>query len=141
MKEPIPDWLEEFRKPPPGWDPPDDLKTPTHSPALNLAVSILTSNLIGNDLSELVGLWIAAMARLNMWYKDSAREKLPRGAYVQLFVLQGKAAEGIYTSWCVYRAAIGDPPVGDADGEYDDLMQAARDGIGKITDFMSSNSR
>jgi hypothetical protein len=47
---------------------------------------------------------------------------------------------GVYNSWSTYKAVIGDPPSGDADAEYDDLMQAVRDGVEKINDFMSSNS-
>lgn len=140
MEDPLPEWLREFRNPPPSWEPPDELRDPTPSPALNLALLMLASEVVGNDLIELIGSWISVMARLNIWFKGTVQGRLPRGAYAELFVLQGKVAEAVYGSWNSYREALGDPPTEGAEQEYDALMKAVREGVARINDFMASHS-
>jgi hypothetical protein len=77
MGAPLPEWLEEFRDLPSAWDPPEELAVPTHSPGLNLALIMLASRIIGNDLAELVGLWIAAGPKSTYDTKESWARGLP----------------------------------------------------------------
>lgn len=136
MMSDLPAWMQEFRDPLPSRDPPDDLKVPTHSPAMNLAISMLASSVIGNDLIDLIGSWISAMARLNIWFKDPDRRNLRQGEYPQLLVLQGNVAERVYNCWRAYVLALEKPSIGVADREYEDLIDAVRDGTRIIQDAM-----
>ncbi|GAA4635199.1 hypothetical protein GCM10023196_079730 [Actinoallomurus vinaceus] len=135
MKD-FPSWMHAFRDLPPSWTPPDELKKPTHSPARNLALAMLVSDLIGNDAIELIGEWISAGARLNIWFKNPERRNLGEGEYPELLQLQGKVAERVYASWCSYKSAIGEPSSESADPEYQGLIDAIRSGITMINDAM-----
>jgi hypothetical protein len=132
----FPDWMQAFRNSPPSWTPPDELKTPTHSPGMNLSLAMLVSDLVGNDVIELVGAWISAMARLNIWFKDPKRRNLREGEYPELLQLQGKATERVYASWCAYKSALGDPPIQSADREYQHLIGALCDGVRMINEVV-----
>ncbi|MEU6408839.1 hypothetical protein [Microbispora sp. NPDC046933] len=124
----FPDWMREFRDPPPSWTPPEELTVPTPVPSLNLALSILASPTVGNDLIELVGSWISAMARLNMWYKDPGRRPLREGEYPRLLVLPGNVAGTIYEFWQAYLRTLENPSAECGDREYQALLDAVRDG-------------
>jgi hypothetical protein len=132
MKD-FPAWMDQFRNPPQGWTPPDELKQPTSSPPVNLALSILADPAIGNDLMDVVGLWLSSLARLNMWYKNPNRRKLHEGELPQLLVLPGIGAERIYNSWRAYTHALEKASKGEfAELEYQELIAAVRDGVQAI---------
>ncbi|MFI5792278.1 hypothetical protein [Streptomyces sp. NPDC051677] len=58
------DWL---RDQPPVWEAPEGLRTPTASASLNLGVQVIGSNIVGNDVVEIVAEYLAADARLELW--------------------------------------------------------------------------
>ncbi|WP_214416145.1 hypothetical protein [Sphaerisporangium fuscum] len=135
--EDLPEWMQEFRRPQASWTPPDGLKGPTPFPPLNLALTMLSaSSIIGNDLAELVGLWIAAMARMNMWLKAPGRRPLDKGEYPRLLVLQGNVAGRIYDFWQVYMRAAGDASTEHGEREYQALLDAVHDGVKEIQAVM-----
>lgn len=40
------------------WRAPDELAGPTRVPAVNLAVSVLANDIVGNDITEAAGLYL-----------------------------------------------------------------------------------
>ncbi len=46
---------------------PEALRAPTASPALNLGVQVIGSNIVGNDVVEVAAQYMAEHARLEMW--------------------------------------------------------------------------
>ncbi|MET8449810.1 hypothetical protein [Streptomyces sp. NPDC005209] len=58
------EWLRGLR---PSSGLPDRLCTPTASPALNLGVQVIGSNIVGNDVVELAAQYMAEHARLELW--------------------------------------------------------------------------
>ncbi|MEV8341858.1 hypothetical protein [Streptomyces niveus] len=46
---------------------PERLCTPTASPALNLGVQVVGSNIVGNDVVEVAAQYMAEHARLQLW--------------------------------------------------------------------------
>lgn len=125
--------MREFRDPLASWTPPEELAGPTPSPAKNLALVILQSSVVGNDLIELIGNWISAMARLNMWYKDPDRRSLRQGEYPRLLVLQGNVADTIWGAWQAYLFALKES---EGISEYESLLNTVREGVRTIRDAM-----
>ncbi|MGJ6962299.1 hypothetical protein ACSDR0_10355 [Streptosporangium sp. G11] len=134
----LPEWMREFRDPLPSWTPPDELRKPTPSPPMNLALTMLTSSVIGNDLVDLIGSWISSMAGLNMWFKRPGRRALREGEYPRLLVLPGNVAERIHGFWLAYLRAVEESRAGEessrgvAEPEYQALLDAVRDGTQAI---------
>jgi hypothetical protein len=58
------EWLKDQ---PPTWEEPVSLQSPTASAALNLGLQIIGSNIVGNDLVEVVAEFIGEKARLELW--------------------------------------------------------------------------
>lgn len=95
-------WMDEI---PPSWEPPAELCSPTRFPDLNLAVILLSSEIIGNDIIKLVGEHIAARCALTIWM---ARHE-PQKSFKEAFLLEqmvGKGLESIYRAWLPYSAAF-----------------------------------
>jgi hypothetical protein len=136
MMRDFPEWMQAFKDLPSGWVPPDELRTPTHSPAKNLAIALLVSDILGNDALDLVGRWISEMARLNIWFKDPERRNLRDGEYPELLQLPGKLAERIYVSWCSYKSVVGESSDESADQVYRDLLDSLRSAIDRLIDAM-----
>lgn len=132
----FPNWMQEFRDPLPRWTPPDELKRPTPSPSINLALVILASRNIGNDLIDLIGSWISVTARLNMWYKDPGRRDLREGEYPKLLTAQGNVAGKVFHSWNAYMRAFDDPSKGFGESEYQELLDVVRGGTLEIQALM-----
>ncbi|MDH6134919.1 hypothetical protein P3T37_004328 [Kitasatospora sp. MAA4] len=89
---------------PPNWEAPENLRGPTSSWAVNLAVQMLGSNIIGNHLIELVAEFIAAKSRLELWMAQHE----PPLALKQQFALGRGSADAVrivYEAWVVYATA------------------------------------
>lgn len=94
-------WLAAM---PPHWVAPARLRAPTASPSLNLAVQMLGSNKIGNDLIEAVAQFMIAHAQLELWI---GRHEPPL-SFRQKFAI-GQVTSGAlrsaYESWVTFEEA------------------------------------
>lgn len=93
---------EKFYRPdfPSVWSLPLELKRPAGAPVTNLATMMLPSPTIGNDVVEVLGLYLAADARLNVWYSRGAGSSNPTGrqlAEVRAFSME--VLRRVYESW------------------------------------------
>jgi hypothetical protein len=114
------------------WVPPAELAKPAVSPVDNLAIRMLSSNLIGNDSLEALGLYLAADARFNVWYGQGAGLPNPTGReLVELMVFRMDVFRRVYEAWCglADSAADGGPSSGAA---YEALLGALRTGVAEI---------
>ncbi|MGX1403790.1 hypothetical protein [Streptomyces ambofaciens] len=66
-------WLEEM---PEGWPTPAEITGPTAVPVTNLVLLMLSSEMLGNDLVELIGEFIAEDARFNSWIGAEGKHEL-----------------------------------------------------------------
>jgi hypothetical protein len=65
-------WRELYPDHPMEWRYPPDLTAPASSPVSNLAIMILARDIVGNDVVEALGLYLAADAQFNLWYGKGA---------------------------------------------------------------------
>ncbi|MFI6372326.1 hypothetical protein [Streptomyces sp. NPDC050546] len=99
-----PEGWEWLKGQPRAWEAPSALHSPTASAHLNLGVQMIGSNIIGNDLVELVAKYMAAHARLELWMGDhepplTMRQQFERGR------VSSEALRLAYEAWVEYEAA------------------------------------
>ncbi|MER7514874.1 hypothetical protein [Streptomyces sp. NPDC126499] len=90
----------------PNWEAPENLRRPTASTTVNLAVQMMGSNMIGNDVIEVVAEFVATKARIELWMGH--RE--PALTLGQKFAVGRAHSEGlriVYESWVDYERAYG----------------------------------
>ncbi|MEH0543955.1 hypothetical protein ACWGH3_39220 [Streptomyces sp. NPDC054884] len=95
------DWLKEQ---PPSSKVPEPLRAPTASPALNLGVRVIGSNIVGNDVVELAAQYMAEHARLELWIGSHD----PPLGFQQQFERGRAASEGLlvaYEAWVAFETA------------------------------------
>ncbi|QFQ99372.1 hypothetical protein F9278_28085 [Streptomyces phaeolivaceus] len=95
------DWL---KGPQPSSEVPEQLRTPTASPALNLGVQVIGSNIVGNDVVELAAQYMAEHARLELWMGSHEpplgfREQYERGR------ASSEALLGAFEAWGAFETA------------------------------------
>ena len=95
-------WLGEL---PPAWEPPDELRAPTKFTYLNLAVMLLRSEIIGNDLLEQVGILLAEWARFEVWIAQAQPPKSFREKLL-LSQLKDSGIRSVYDAWVVFSATF-----------------------------------
>ncbi|MFJ7247094.1 hypothetical protein ACIQWA_20950 [Kitasatospora sp. NPDC098652] len=86
------------------WEAPDRLRSPTASATINLAVQMMGSNMIGNELIEVVAGFVSAKARVELW----ASRSRPPLTLEQNFAVGQAASDAlriVYESWVVYERA------------------------------------
>ncbi|MFI0406043.1 hypothetical protein [Actinomadura sp. 3N508] len=137
----IPDewkWVSEL---PPSWEPPKELRYPARSPHLNLAVILLGSGIIGNDIIKLVGGHVALQAEFTIWAEQhdppkSFKDKTLYG----LLALEGVGS--VYRCWLEYSAVFhaSGGLVGTYETERAALVAALEDAIKSIKDAMNDTS-
>lgn len=93
--------LEKFFNPefPTGWRYPRELEGPSGSPLTNLAIMVLASNLVGNDVVESVGLLIAANARFNVWYGEDTGGRRTPLELAEMRAANSEIHRGVYVAW------------------------------------------
>jgi len=94
--------MEKFWEPdlPVGWRHPHELDGPSTSPLTNLAIRMLSSDVVGNDIAESVGLVIAADARFSVWHGEGGGRKTPTlRELADLRVAGSEIFHGIYVAW------------------------------------------
>ncbi|MGW0871748.1 hypothetical protein ACWD3Z_14825 [Streptomyces sp. NPDC002740] len=103
-------WLEEMPK---GWSTPEDITGPTAVPATNLVILMLSSEMLGNDMVELLGEFIAEDARFNSWIGSVGKRELSVRDLAECSVLVRECTRSIYEAWCdFYRAHEGEQRAG-----------------------------
>ncbi|AZS87596.1 hypothetical protein AB0465_21500 [Streptomyces griseoviridis] len=90
-------WLEEM---PEGWPTPAEITGPTAAPATNLVLLMLSSEMLGNDLVELIGEFIAEDARYNRWIGAEGKRELSMRQVAECSALLRECTKSIYEAWC-----------------------------------------
>jgi hypothetical protein len=115
------EWLDEL----PDWDPPQELRGPANSVALNLAIKMLSCDILSNDVCALVGEFVTEYSLFNGWFLRDA--KGASGDERQLAQVAGIGQEqtrSVYEAWERFNVAT------TADGpneEVRQLIQSRRD--------------
>lgn len=119
------DWL---RDQPPVWEAPEELRTPTASASLNLGVQMIGSNIVGNDVVEIVAEYLAADARLELWM---GRREPPLTLRQQFEISRGtsEALRLAYQAWLEFEAAhhAAGGKLAQVRDEYEKLKAAVRE--------------
>ena len=89
-------WLEEM---PEAWPTPEEITGPTAVPATNLVLLMLSSEMLGNDLVELVGEFIAEDARFNSWIGGEGKRELSMREVAECSALLRECTKSIYEAW------------------------------------------
>ncbi|MFG3109395.1 hypothetical protein [Streptomyces tendae] len=89
-------WLEEM---PEGWPTPAEITGPTAVPATNLVLLMLRSEMLGNDLLELIGEFIAEDARFNNWIGAKEKHELSMRQVAEHSTLLRECTKSIYEAW------------------------------------------
>ena len=125
------EWLKDQ---PPAWEAPESLRVPTSSAELNLAVQMLGSNIVGNDIVEAVGDFVAAKARLELWV---GRQDPPL-PLVRQFAIGRSVSDVVrvaYEAWLRYEEAhrMAGGKVAKIDSERQALLAAVREAAANFT--------
>lgn len=94
-------WLKDQ---PPSSQVPEPLCAPTASPALNLGMQVIGSNIVGNDVVELAAQYMAEHARLELWIGGHE----PPLGFRQQFERGRDSFEGMlvaYGAWIAFETA------------------------------------
>jgi hypothetical protein len=84
---------------------PGELEGPGSSPTGNLAILMLANSAVGNDIVEMLGLYLAADARLNVWYAEGAGKIKPSGSELaEIRVLSSNLIRRVFDAWKVFEA-------------------------------------
>jgi hypothetical protein len=94
-------WLKDQ---PSMWEAPEGLRVPTGSVALNLGVQMIGSNIVGNDVVEVVAEFIAAKARLELWM-GHLDPPLPLKRQFIIGRIVSEAVRVVYEAWVEYETA------------------------------------
>jgi hypothetical protein len=111
------EWLDEL----PTWEPPQELRSPASSTALNLAIRMLSCDILGNDVCALVGRFVTEYSLFNIWFLQDAK-KSGRDAR-QLAMLSSVGREQtrlVFESWERFLAAT------SAEGSNEDVRKLIR---------------
>ncbi|MFF0868719.1 hypothetical protein ACFYUV_43690 [Nonomuraea sp. NPDC003560] len=87
---------------PPAWEAPEGLRVPTASVSLNLALQMLSSNIVGNDEIEVIAEFVLEKARFEQW---TGRVD-PPVTLRQRFAVDRAVAEGlrvVHEAWVAYE--------------------------------------
>lgn len=95
-------WLEEM---PEAWPTPEEIAGPTGIPTLNLVIVMLSSEMLGNDLLELAGDFVAEEARFNRWIGTDGKSRLSMRELAEHSLLLRECMKSIYTSWSEFAKA------------------------------------
>ncbi|MFB8001340.1 hypothetical protein [Nocardia sp. NPDC056000] len=96
------DWINDL----PDWDAPEELTKNDVPPTHNLAILLLSSNLVSNEIQALVGRYITEVANLNVWLSAGGQQRLDARAFVTLTSHVEQYTRRIYESWKELEAAL-----------------------------------
>lgn len=89
-------WLDDL---PETWPTPEEISGPATAPTTNLVVLMLSSEMLGNDLVELVGEFIAEEARFNMWVGSEGKREISMRQLAECSLLLRECTKSIYNAW------------------------------------------
>jgi hypothetical protein len=112
-----PAWLRDL---PPSPPVPAELAGPTGQPERNLAILVLSEDGLGTDVLELLGDYLAEVARFHAWW-DPAADPDPQG----MLLLARKATAGVHRIYHAYRAHTRARDGHPADGTTLDTLRTA----------------
>jgi hypothetical protein len=99
-------------------DPPDELSSPTGIANLNLVIRILESELVGNDVVELLGQFLTEVARYNTWFANEVDGKVSQETHAAVYTTYRDVTSKVYEAWKQYEIVCSTaPPSDDADDE------------------------
>jgi|HigsolmetaAR206D_1030411.scaffolds.fasta_scaffold01205_14 hypothetical protein len=91
------DWILEL---PDGWEPPDELRTPSMSIEANLAIRMLSCDYLGHEVRVLLGRFITEHSLFTLWYLREAKSS--RYGLKETLMLGGLPREQtrvVYEAW------------------------------------------
>lgn len=96
------DWLDEL----PIWEPPEELRGPVRPVAVNLAIMMLSCDILSNEVRALVGGFVAEYSLYNLWFlrdaKTSGRDTRELARFSGLAREQTRL---VYESWRKFQDA------------------------------------
>ncbi|MFF2549629.1 hypothetical protein ACFVUS_01465 [Nocardia sp. NPDC058058] len=96
------DWINDL----PDWDQPEEL-TKNDVPAThNLAILLLSCNLVSNEIQALVGRYITEVANLNVWLAAGGQQHLDARAFITLTTHVEQYTRKTYEAWKDLEAAL-----------------------------------
>ncbi len=117
------DWLLAL---PRDWERPAELRRPTKSTELNLAIIMLGSESIGNDCIELIGEFLAQVSRFNTWIGTGVKGVASEKELARLYILQQDSIRKVYEVWKSYSVALDSRGGVLPQQEYDQLLATLR---------------
>ncbi|MFC0436007.1 hypothetical protein [Kutzneria buriramensis] len=124
---------------PPVWHGPSELAGPTKVLVVNLAVSVLSNDIVGNDITEAVGLYLAAYARFNVWYGNGAGGGKGPAELSAIRAWSGELSKSIYDAWKNYERAFGAARHEDVEVYYVRLLAAVKSVVGEYCGIMGES--
>jgi hypothetical protein len=97
------EWLDEV---PDGWQAPRELREPTRIPLTNLIIKMLSSEMIGNDIVELIGKLLAEEAVHSMWCGAVGKRELDVKEFLLLGVKRSEIVRRVYEVWIAFSEKI-----------------------------------
>ncbi|MBQ1052384.1 hypothetical protein KBX50_28525 [Micromonospora sp. C51] len=133
---------EKFYGPdfPPVRSPPSELKVPDSAPVSNLAMLMLPAPTIGNDVVEVLGLYLAADARMNVWYARGAGKSKPTGrelAEIRSFSME--ILWRVYEAWKRLEDVARMDDREDFDESYRALLGTLRQAVSEVCSRMGES--
>lgn len=97
------DWVNEL----PTWEPPEELRGPVGPVALNLAIRVLSCDVLSNHIRALVGSFITEYSLFNIWFaRDVKSTGLNGRRLAQLSTIGREQTRLVYEDWRKFEAAI-----------------------------------
>jgi len=128
------DWLLAL---PRDWERPAELRSPTKSTELNLAIIMLGSESIGNDCIELIGEFLAQIGRFNTWIGAGVKGVASEKELARLYILQQDSVRRVYEAWKSYAVALDSRGGKLPQQEYDQLLTAMRSSNASLAEARS----
>lgn len=121
------------------WRGTEELAGPTRAVAINLSVAILSNDIVGNDIVEAVGLYVAAYARFNVWYGSGAGGGKSHVEMLDMLGWSSELSRSIYEAWNDYRRGRDSGAREELDRSYLGLLSAIRLAVKNYCDVMGDS--
>jgi hypothetical protein len=115
------------------WEAPSELRSSSRSSAINLLLGIASSDLIGNDVLEVVGRMLSSYAALSAWLSMEGAGELGFEGMSRVGAEISFVVRDVYSAWTAYREVF-EPTrrVGIGEIERSALRLALEDGVRRL---------